>query len=142
VPGYIDVITQPMDFGTMTEKVAKSKYRSLDESYGLPHSLSKDLNQRFQDDLHLVISNTTTFNSIPQGLYTIQKPNESKHGYLTTSPKRLPASSNMRPTGTSMSTVMKMSTSMPLKTPPEDGGALDLTHPRKRAVLRTPPMEV
>jgi hypothetical protein len=31
VPGYLDAIGQPMDFGTMTEKVAKSKYRSLDE---------------------------------------------------------------------------------------------------------------
>jgi hypothetical protein len=31
VPGYLEVISQPMDFGTMTEKVAKSKYRSLDE---------------------------------------------------------------------------------------------------------------
>jgi hypothetical protein len=31
VLGYLDVITQPMDFGTMTEKVVKSRYRSLDE---------------------------------------------------------------------------------------------------------------
>lgn len=31
VPGYLEVISQPMDFGTMTEKVTKSKYRSLDE---------------------------------------------------------------------------------------------------------------
>ncbi len=31
VPGYLDVISQPMDFGTMAEKVAKAKYRSLDE---------------------------------------------------------------------------------------------------------------
>jgi len=31
-------------------------------SYGLPHSLSKDLNQRFQDDFRLVISNAKTFN--------------------------------------------------------------------------------
>ena len=31
VPGYLDAIGQPMDFGTMTEKIARSKYRSLDE---------------------------------------------------------------------------------------------------------------
>jgi hypothetical protein len=31
VPGYLEVVSKPMDFGTMTEKVAKSKYRSLDE---------------------------------------------------------------------------------------------------------------
>ena len=31
VPGYMDVIKQPMDFGTMADKVSKSKYRSLDE---------------------------------------------------------------------------------------------------------------
>ncbi|KAI0298221.1 hypothetical protein BC826DRAFT_1103155 [Russula brevipes] len=47
VPGYMDVIGRPMDFGTMTEKVAKSKYRTLDE---------------FVDDFRLVISNTKTFN--------------------------------------------------------------------------------
>ena len=31
VQGYLDVVTQPMDFGTMAEKVAKSKYKSLEE---------------------------------------------------------------------------------------------------------------
>ena len=31
VPGYMDVIKQPMDFGTMASKVSRSKYRSLDE---------------------------------------------------------------------------------------------------------------
>ncbi len=31
VPGYLDVIKQPMDFGNMGDKVSKSKYRSLDE---------------------------------------------------------------------------------------------------------------
>lgn len=31
VPGYADVIRSPMDFGTMTVKVARGKYRSLDE---------------------------------------------------------------------------------------------------------------
>jgi hypothetical protein len=31
VPGYMDLIKQPMDFGTMADKVYKSKYRSLDE---------------------------------------------------------------------------------------------------------------
>jgi hypothetical protein len=31
VPGYADVIKHPMDFGTMSTKVAKGKYRSLEE---------------------------------------------------------------------------------------------------------------
>ena len=31
VPGYSDVISRPMDFGTMTTKVEKGKYRSLEE---------------------------------------------------------------------------------------------------------------
>jgi Bromodomain len=31
VPGYMDVIKQPMDFGTMSDKIVKSKYKSLDE---------------------------------------------------------------------------------------------------------------
>ncbi|KAI0263548.1 hypothetical protein BC834DRAFT_971243 [Gloeopeniophorella convolvens] len=47
VPGYMDVIKQPMDFGTMTDKIAKSKYRSLDE---------------FADDFRLVIANAKKFN--------------------------------------------------------------------------------
>ncbi|KAF8265875.1 hypothetical protein EI94DRAFT_1587444 [Lactarius quietus] len=47
VPGYMDVVKQPMDFGTMADKVSKSKYRSLDE---------------FADDFRLVISNAKTFN--------------------------------------------------------------------------------
>jgi bromodomain-containing protein 7/9 len=31
VPGYADVIKCPMDLGTMSTKVAKGKYRSLEE---------------------------------------------------------------------------------------------------------------
>jgi hypothetical protein len=31
VPGYADVIKHPMDFGTMSTKVARGKYRSLEE---------------------------------------------------------------------------------------------------------------
>lgn len=31
VPGYADVIKHPMDLGTMSTKVAKGKYRSLEE---------------------------------------------------------------------------------------------------------------
>ncbi|KAI9449353.1 hypothetical protein BJY52DRAFT_1192631 [Lactarius psammicola] len=53
VPGYMDVIKQPMDFGTMADKVSKSKYRSLDE---------------FADDFRLVISNAKTFN-LPGTIY-------------------------------------------------------------------------
>lgn len=31
VPGYADAISNPMDLGTMTVKVTKGKYRSLEE---------------------------------------------------------------------------------------------------------------
>lgn len=31
VPGYTDVVKRPMDFGTMTTKISKGKYRSLEE---------------------------------------------------------------------------------------------------------------
>lgn len=31
VPGYTNVVKRPMDFGTMTNKVAKGKYRSLED---------------------------------------------------------------------------------------------------------------
>ena len=31
VPGYADVIKNPMDFGTITTKVQRGKYRSLEE---------------------------------------------------------------------------------------------------------------
>ena len=30
-PGYLDTIRCPMDFGTMTNKVIRGKYRSLEE---------------------------------------------------------------------------------------------------------------
>jgi bromodomain-containing protein 7 len=74
VPGYLDVIPQPMDFGKMTEKVAKSKYRSLDEFAVRTHRfrfhltrspLPKGGSQPFfgsQEDFRLVISNAKTFN--------------------------------------------------------------------------------
>ncbi|RDB21604.1 hypothetical protein Hypma_011201 [Hypsizygus marmoreus] len=47
VPGYIDVVKRPMDFGTMTVKVSRGKYRSLEE---------------FAADLRLVTSNARAFN--------------------------------------------------------------------------------
>jgi bromodomain-containing protein 7 len=31
VPGYTDAVKRPMDFGTMTTKVGKGKYRSLED---------------------------------------------------------------------------------------------------------------
>jgi bromodomain-containing protein 7/9 len=65
-----------MDFGTMTEKIAKSKYRSLDEfavralhlilfPQAQPNILQKTfflLSYFSQDDFRLVISNAKTFN--------------------------------------------------------------------------------
>ncbi|THH15407.1 hypothetical protein EW146_g5058 [Bondarzewia mesenterica] len=53
VQGYADVIKRPMDFGTMTSKVERNKYRSLEE---------------FAADFHLVASNAKTFNP-PGTLY-------------------------------------------------------------------------
>ncbi|PCH34908.1 hypothetical protein WOLCODRAFT_133656 [Wolfiporia cocos MD-104 SS10] len=47
VPGYLDVVKRPMDFGTMTTKVGRGRYRSLEE---------------FADDLRLVTTNAKTFN--------------------------------------------------------------------------------
>ena len=31
VPGYADLVKHPMDFGTMTDKVNRAKYRSLED---------------------------------------------------------------------------------------------------------------
>ncbi|KAM5545551.1 hypothetical protein V8D89_000589 [Ganoderma adspersum] len=47
VPGYSDVISRPMDLGTMTIKVEKGRYRSLEE---------------FASDLKLVTANAKAFN--------------------------------------------------------------------------------
>ncbi|KDQ51794.1 hypothetical protein JAAARDRAFT_40819 [Jaapia argillacea MUCL 33604] len=47
VSGYTELIKHPMDLGTMTEKVAKGRYRSLEE---------------FASDFHLVTSNAKLFN--------------------------------------------------------------------------------
>ncbi|TFY81551.1 hypothetical protein EWM64_g2463 [Hericium alpestre] len=47
VPGYAEAVPRPMDFGTMTIKVEKGRYRSLEE---------------FSSDFQLVIANAKTFN--------------------------------------------------------------------------------
>ncbi|KAJ3724842.1 hypothetical protein C8R42DRAFT_662741 [Lentinula raphanica] len=47
VPGYTDVVKEPMDFGTVSNKVARRKYRSLDD---------------FANDIRLVTSNAKLFN--------------------------------------------------------------------------------
>ncbi|KAJ3840574.1 hypothetical protein EV361DRAFT_821326 [Lentinula raphanica] len=47
VPGYTDVVKEPMDFGTVANKVARRKYRSLDD---------------FANDIRLVTSNAKLFN--------------------------------------------------------------------------------
>ncbi|KAJ3522927.1 hypothetical protein NM688_g8803 [Phlebia brevispora] len=51
VPGYADIVKKPMDFGTMTKKVQKSRYRSLEEFSPAP-----------QNDLRLVTGNAKLFN--------------------------------------------------------------------------------
>jgi bromodomain-containing protein 7/9 len=48
VPGYMDVIKQPMDFGTMADKVSRSKYRSLHEfAVRLSHSFGPSISKIF-----------------------------------------------------------------------------------------------
>ncbi|KAI0701303.1 hypothetical protein BC835DRAFT_1323237 [Cytidiella melzeri] len=47
VPGYTDVVKNPMDFGTISRKAAKGKYRSLEE---------------FGNDVRLVTGNAKLFN--------------------------------------------------------------------------------
>ncbi|KAG8215648.1 hypothetical protein J3R82DRAFT_7519 [Butyriboletus roseoflavus] len=53
VPGYADVIKNPMDLGTMSVKVTRGKYRSLEE---------------FTNDFRLVTTNAKTFNP-PGSIY-------------------------------------------------------------------------
>ncbi|KAG6899409.1 hypothetical protein C0993_010472 [Termitomyces sp. T159_Od127] len=53
VPGYTDVVKRPMDLGTMSLKVARGKYRSLED---------------FAADLRLVASNAKAFNP-PGSIY-------------------------------------------------------------------------
>ncbi|KAF7794151.1 hypothetical protein EIP86_005282 [Pleurotus ostreatoroseus] len=47
IPGYANVIKRPMDFGTMTKKVQRGRYRSLED---------------FANDLRLVTGNAKLFN--------------------------------------------------------------------------------
>jgi len=40
IPGYSDIVKRPMDLGTMTDKVHRGKYRSLEDfavSVGVTH---------------------------------------------------------------------------------------------------------
>ncbi|KAK0219997.1 hypothetical protein IW262DRAFT_994162 [Armillaria fumosa] len=53
VPGYTDVVKHPMDLGTMTSKVEKGRYRSLEE---------------FTSDFRLVTGNAKSFNP-PGSIY-------------------------------------------------------------------------
>ena len=48
VPDYLDVISQPMDFGTMRKRVDSHHYQSLDE---------------FESDFYLVWHNATVYNA-------------------------------------------------------------------------------
>ncbi|KAI0086056.1 hypothetical protein BDY19DRAFT_895580 [Irpex rosettiformis] len=47
VPGYADIVQNPMDFGTISQKVSKGRYRSLEE---------------FGNDVRLVTGNAKLFN--------------------------------------------------------------------------------
>ncbi|KAJ7639252.1 hypothetical protein FB45DRAFT_905108 [Roridomyces roridus] len=56
IPGYADVIKRPMDLGTMTAKVQRGRYRSLED---------------FTSDFRLVTSNAKTFNP-PGNVYYVE----------------------------------------------------------------------
>ncbi|KZT30051.1 Bromodomain-domain-containing protein [Neolentinus lepideus HHB14362 ss-1] len=56
VPGYTDIVKQPMDFGTMTKNIRHGKYRSLDQ---------------FSNDFHLVLNNARAFNP-PGSIYVTE----------------------------------------------------------------------
>lgn len=72
VPGYGDVIQQPMDLGTMATKVSRGKYRSLEDfavGETLPSSLqSRSRDAHDQNDFRLVTSNAKLFNP-PGSIY-------------------------------------------------------------------------
>ncbi|CAG8591540.1 4792_t:CDS:10, partial [Paraglomus occultum] len=53
-PGYYNVITNPMDLGTMTKKLKSSQYQSKKE---------------FADDLFLIYKNCLTYNTRPDSIY-------------------------------------------------------------------------
>ncbi|CAG8604516.1 11840_t:CDS:10 [Paraglomus brasilianum] len=53
-PGYYNVITNPMDLGTMTKKLKNSQYQSKKE---------------FADDLYLIYKNCLTYNTRPDSIY-------------------------------------------------------------------------
>ncbi|EJD39156.1 Bromodomain-containing protein, partial [Auricularia subglabra TFB-10046 SS5] len=52
-PGYKDVVKNPMDFGTMTKKVQRGRYKTMDD---------------FTKDFQLVIDNAKLFNP-PGSIY-------------------------------------------------------------------------
>ena len=74
VPGYTDAVKHPMDLGTMTIKVIRNKYRSLEEFavsafsfFFLPPSYQLEL-KKSQSDMRLVTGNAKLFNP-PGSIY-------------------------------------------------------------------------
>lgn len=70
VAGYSDLIKCPMDFGTMTDKVRRGKYRSLDEFAVSPPNILyyNEFTLPLQSDFKLVTTNAKTFNP-PGSIY-------------------------------------------------------------------------
>jgi bromodomain-containing protein 7/9 len=71
VPGYTDVVRRPMDFGTIASKVARGKYRSLDDfavRLLLHPSSVLYLTYWAQEELRLVTQNAKVFNP-PGSIY-------------------------------------------------------------------------
>ena len=66
IPGYSDVIKNPMDFGTMTSKVERGKYRSLEDFVVCPFTTTPSSSQLTpsltQSDFRLVTMNAKIFN--------------------------------------------------------------------------------
>lgn len=69
VPGYSDIVKRPMDLGTMSDKVNRGKYRSLEE-FAVRHSLSYLYTPLIchQSDFRLVTNNAKMFNP-PGSIY-------------------------------------------------------------------------
>jgi Bromodomain len=128
VPGYMDVIKKPMDFGTMSEKVAKSKYKTLDEFSVRSSTSFRKKNFKVEHTLRTIfaLSYPTPKRSTHQAQYITPKPSELKLGHLTTYQKLLPASSNTRLTGTLRSIATKMSMSTLMRRAHQEGQAPDL----------------
>jgi len=63
IPTYFDIIKEPMDITTLSEKLDKGEYSKISSSKSVGRSAaSRMLNGPFKDDILLIFDNATTFN--------------------------------------------------------------------------------